>query len=253
MRFGNANAKVGLISRNEAELEATRLEIQDTGGEAFAAKADVRVYGKISNAIHNLNQSFRAADTAIDLVIVAAGIQGPIGPFADQDPEQWQGVLDTNVLGVMNTVRAVLPYMMKQGHGKIIVLAGGGAASARPNFSPYALSKTAIVRLVETIAEEVRDYNIQINCFAPGGAYTSMTDEILAAGDLAGQEEIERAEQVRLTGGAPAEKQMQFALFLASEKSNHISGKMLHVTDDLKKLEQANMTADSLTLRRTKI
>jgi NAD(P)-dependent dehydrogenase (short-subunit alcohol dehydrogenase family) len=253
IRFGNANAKVGLISRNPVELEATRLEIQHSGGEAFPVKADVRIYGKLSTAFHNLNHKFRARDAAIDVLIAAAGVQGPIGPFAGQDPERWAEVLDTNILGVMNSIRAVLPYMIEQEHGKIIVLTGGGAATARPNFAPYALSKTAVVRLVETVAEEVRDYNIQINCFAPGGAYTSMTDEILAAGDLAGEEEIERAEQVRVTGGAPAEKQIQLALFLASEKSNHISGKMIHVTDDLKKLEQGNMTADVFTLRRSKL
>jgi NAD(P)-dependent dehydrogenase (short-subunit alcohol dehydrogenase family) len=253
IRFGQANAKVGLISRNSVELEATRLEIQHGGGEALIAKVDVRTYGKLSTAIHNFQKQFEARDTEIDLLIAAAAIQGPIGPFSTQDPDRWADVLDTNIRGVMNSIRAVLPYMIKQGHGKIIVLSGGGAGSARPNFAPYALSKAALVRLVETVAEEVRDHNIQINCFAPGGAYTSMTDEILAAGELAGQEEIERAEQVRVTGGAPAEKQIQLALFLASEKSNHISGKMIHVTDDLRKLEQANMTADVLTLRRTKL
>lgn len=252
IRFGHANAKVGLISRNPVELEATRLEILHSGGEAFVAKADVRIYGKLAGAFHNLAQKFQTRDAAVDVLIVAAGVQGPIGPFAGQDPERWAEVLDTNILGVMNSLRAVLPHMIKQGHGKIIVLAGGGAVAPRPNFAPYALSKTAVVRLVETVAAEVHDHNIQINCFSPGGAYTSMTDEILAAGDLAGQEEIERAQQVRLTGGASAEKQIQFALFLASEKSNHISGKMLHVTDDLKKLEQANMTADVFTLRRSK-
>jgi 3-oxoacyl-[acyl-carrier protein] reductase len=107
--------------------------------------------------------------------------------------------------------------------------------------------------LVETVAEEVRDFNVQINCFSPGGAYTSMTDEILSAGERAGVMEIERAEKVRVTGGVSAEKQIQFALFLASERSNHISGKLVHVADDLKKLEQANMTPDVLTLRRLKL
>ncbi len=60
-------------------------------------------------------------------------------------------------------------------------------------------------------------------------------------------------EKVRVTGGASAEKQIQVAQFLASERSNHISGKLIHVTDDMKKLEQANMTADVLTLRRLKL
>jgi NAD(P)-dependent dehydrogenase (short-subunit alcohol dehydrogenase family) len=86
---------------------------------------------------------------------------------------------------------------------------------------------------------------------APGGTYTNMTDEILKAGDRAGWKENEEAQQVRLTGGIAPEKQIQLALFLASQASNHISGKLLHVNDDWKKLEHANLSRDIYTLRRT--
>jgi 3-oxoacyl-[acyl-carrier protein] reductase len=78
-----------------------------------------------------------------------------------------------------------------------------------------------------------------------------MTDEILRAGeDRAGAKEIDEAEQVRVTGGIPAEKQIQLALFLASESSNHVSGKLIHVNDDWKRFEQANMKPELYTLRR---
>jgi 3-oxoacyl-[acyl-carrier protein] reductase len=234
-------------------LEATKLEIKQSGGEVFSARADVRVWNEISGAIHNLKRKLHPLHAEIDVLIAAAAIQGPIGPFSEGDPREWAAVMETNVLGVMHTIRAVLPGMIERRRGKIIVLTGGGSDAARPNFSSYAASKTALARLVESISEEVRDFNIQINCFSPGGAYTSMTDEILAAGDRAGNMEIERAEKVRLTGGVTAEKQIQVAQFLASERSNHITGKMIHVTDDMKKLEQANMTQDVLTLRRLKL
>ena len=105
---------------------------------------------------------------AIDLLIAAAGIQGPIGPFADTSPRFMEDTLRTNVLGVMNTVHAVLPQMIDRRSGKIIVLAGGGAATNRPNFSSYAASKAAIVRFVECIAAEVCESNVQINCLGPG-------------------------------------------------------------------------------------
>ena len=107
-----------------------------------------------------------------------------------------------------------------------------------------------MVRLVETLAEDARDHNIQVNAMAPGGTYTSMTDEILKAGDRAGWKETEDAQQVRITGGVAPEKQIQLALFLASEASNHISGKLLHVNDDWKKLEHAKLTQEIYTLRR---
>jgi hypothetical protein len=85
----------------------------------------------------------------------------------------------------------------------------------------------------------------------PGDAYTHMTDEILTAGEeLAGAREVDEARQIRLTGGLPAEKQIALALFLASERSNHVSGKLLSVGDDWKRLEKENMKPEIYTLRR---
>jgi 3-oxoacyl-[acyl-carrier protein] reductase len=186
------------------------------------------------------------------ILVAAAGIQGPIGPLHENKVKLWIETIETNVIGVMNAIRAVLPRMIEHRSGKIIVLAGGGAAYGRPNFSAYAASKAAIARMVESVAEEVRDHNVQINCLLPGGAYTSMTDEILHAGERAGTKEREEAEKIRITGGTSAEKQIQLALFLASEKSNHITGKLIHVTDDWKKLEHENMKPEAYTLRRLK-
>ena len=80
------------------------------------------------------------------------------------------------------------------------------------------------------------DHNVQINCISPGDTYTHMTDQILAAGDRAGWRESEHAEQTRLTGGTPLDKQMDLAMFLASEESNHITGRLVGVMDEWKKL-----------------
>jgi len=107
------------------------------------------------------------------------------------------------------------------------------------------------VRFAECVAVEVSDHNVQVNSISPGNSYTHMTDEILTAGeDRAGAKEIEDAERVRITGGIAPEKQIQLALFLASERSNHITGKLLHVNDDWKRFEEANMKPELYTLRR---
>jgi len=150
----------------------------------------------------------------------------------------------------MNSCRTVLPQMIQKRSGKILVIADSSSSSPRPNFAPYSASKAAVVRLVESVAEEVRSHNVQVNCFSPGGAYTSMTDEILDADERAGANEIEDAEQIRLTGGVPPDKQILLALFLASERSNHLTGKLIDVTDDWKKLERENTRPDTWTLRR---
>ena len=77
-----------------------------------------------------------------------------------------------------------------------------------------------------------------------------MTDQILSAGDRAGWRESEHAEQTRLTGGTPLDKQMDLAMFLASDESNHISGRLVGVMDEWKKLKHGTVKPDLYTLRR---
>jgi NAD(P)-dependent dehydrogenase (short-subunit alcohol dehydrogenase family) len=244
--FAAAGARVGIMARSKAELDLAKLEIEHAGGNALRFRGDVRDAEQVSAAVDRMRVHFGA----VDILICAAAVQGPIGPLVEVKTKLWADTIDTNVMGVVHACKAVLPYMIERRSGKIIVLGGGGSAYARPNFSAYAASKAAIVRLVETLAEEVRDENIQVNCLAPGATYTSMTDDIIRAGDRAGAKEIEEAERVRVTGGVGHAKQMELAMFLASDKSNHISGKLIHVNDDWKKLRDSNMHPEAYTLRR---
>jgi NAD(P)-dependent dehydrogenase (short-subunit alcohol dehydrogenase family) len=186
----------------------------------------------------------------VHVLVAAAAVQGPIGPLAELAPKAWAETIQTDLIGVMHVFRAVLPQMIERRAGKIIVLSGDGATGARPNFSAYAAAKAALVRLVETVADEVRDHNIQVNALAPGATYTHMTDQILHAGERAGWKAQEEALEVRVTGGISPEKQMQLALFLASERSNHVSGKLIHVGDDWKRLENETVHPEIYTLRR---
>jgi NAD(P)-dependent dehydrogenase (short-subunit alcohol dehydrogenase family) len=244
--FARAGARVGLLARSKAELDVAHLEIEHNGGNALRLRADVCDLEQIAAAVDRMRVHFGP----VQVLVCSAGLQGPIGPFIDTPPKAWADAITTNLLGVANSCRAVLPQMIGRRSGKILVLSGRGAANARPNFSAYAASKAAAVRLVETLAEEVRDNNVQINCMVPGAAYTNMTDEILRAGDLAGWKEAEEAHGVRMTGGIAADLQIQLALFLASEQSNHISGRLIHVSDDWKKLKHANIEPDIYMLRR---
>ncbi len=244
--FAAAGARVGLLARSQAELDLAKLEIEQAGGSTLRLRADVRDFEQMAAAFDRMQVVFGG----LHILICAAGVLGPIGPFTDIRVPLWKDALDTNILGVVHACRGALPKMIERRSGKIIVLAGGGSGVPRPFVTGHAVSKAAVARLVESIAEEVRDYNVQINCLDPGAAYTSMTDEILHAGHLAGAQEWEEAQRVRVTGGTPPEKQIQMALFLASPQSNHISGKLIAATDDPKKLEHHNMLADSYALRR---
>ena len=247
MGFAEAGARVGLLARSQPELDLAKLEIEQAGGNALRIRADIRDVEQMNAAVDRIRVVFGG----LDVLVVAAGVQGPIGPFVATKPKAWNEAIEINLIGVANACRAALPPMIEKRSGKIILLAGGGSADSRPNFTAYAAAKTAIVRLAECLADEVRDHNVQVNCMAPGASYSHMTDEILNAGeDKAGRKEIEDAERVRVTGGVSPEKQIQLALFLASEGSNHISGKLIHVNDDWKRFESQNMKPELYTLRR---
>jgi 3-oxoacyl-[acyl-carrier protein] reductase len=244
--FAGAGARVGLLARSKTELDLAHLEIEHAGGNALRIRADVTDFEQMCAAVDRMRVHYGG----VNILVCGAAVQGPIGPLSENSPRAWADTIHTNLIGVMNMVRAVLPHMIDKRQGKVIVLTGAGSVTARPNFSAYAAAKAALVRLVETVAEEVRDHNIQINCMGPGGTYTSMTDEILHAGERAGWREREDALSVRQTGGISPEKQIQLALFLASEQSNHISGKLIHVNDDWKRLKNETIHPELYTLRR---
>jgi NAD(P)-dependent dehydrogenase (short-subunit alcohol dehydrogenase family) len=246
--FAGKGARVGLLARSKAELDLCHLEIEHGGGAALRIRADVCDYEQVSAALERMRVQF---GSAAQVLVCAAATLGPIGPFVESSPKTWNEIVHTNLIGVLNACRAVLPQMIERRSGKIIVIGGvGGTLPARPNFAVHSATKTAVVRFVESLAEEVAEHNVQVNCLSPGETYTHMTDQILAAGDRAGWREIEAARQVRMTGGVPAEKQIDLALFLASNQSNHITGRMIHIDDDWKKFKEKSINSELYRLRR---
>lgn len=245
--FASHGARVALLARSKAELDLANLEIEHAGGSSLRIRANVCDLEQINAAVERVRSHYGR----LDVLICAAASLGPIGPFLESHPKTWAETIETNLVGVANACRAALPAMVDRRAGKIIVLTGRGDAEPRPNFSAYAASKAAVVRFVETLAEEVQDSNIQVNAMSPGGTYTHMTDEILQAGEArTGWREQQKAVQVRLTGGVPPEKQLQLALFLASESSNHITGRLVHARDDWRKLQTTTPRSDLYTVRR---
>ena len=150
-------------------------------------------------------------------------------------------------------IRGVLPLFKKIGRGKIINFSGGGATSSRPNFSAYAVSKTAVVRLTEILAEELSKYNIDVNVVAPGAINTGMLDEIIEADARAGEEYDKALKRVK-EGGDSVEKIVDLCRFLVSSESYGISGKLISaIWDDYRSepfLERLRRDPDFCTLRR---
>jgi 3-oxoacyl-[acyl-carrier protein] reductase len=244
--FASAGANVGLLARSKAELDLAHLEIEHAGGSSIRLKCDVRDYAHTAAAVEKMTHQFGAPQ----ILICAHAAFGAIGPVATAEPAAWAEAASTNLVGAMILCRCVLPAMIDQRWGKIVLLIGPGAEGPRVNFSAYAATQAALARLAETLADEVRDSNVQVNCMNPGPTYTSLTDDILSAQELAGWKEVNDASRVRTNGRTPPDKQVHLAQFLCSERSNHLSGKLISITDDLKKLEHLNAHTEVFTLRR---
>ncbi len=169
----------------------------------------------------------------IDILVNNAGIYGPLGSLIDNDLNLWIETININLLGTVRCTKAVLPYMLKERKGKIINFSGGGTGSvATPTISAYSTSKAAVVRFTEIISEEVKDYNIQINSIAPGAVNTRLLDQVLKAGDKVDKKFLENAKKQKEAGGTPPEKVAQLVLYLASDDSDGITGKLISAVWD---------------------
>lgn len=207
-----------------------------------------------SNAVELMVNDIIKQWSTLDVLLVSAAIQGPMGAFENQSYEEWSKTIDINLNGVFNCCRFVVPFMKKNDCGKIILISGGGATKSRPYFSAYAASKAALVRFGETIAEELKSYHIDVNSIAPGVMNTRLMDEMLAAGpeiigaeyhDLIKQKE-HSDESIRLSSS--------LLVFLASSSSNGITGKLISAKWDpwqqLPHHLDALKSSDVYTLRR---
>jgi NAD(P)-dependent dehydrogenase (short-subunit alcohol dehydrogenase family) len=157
---------------------------------------------------------------------------GPLGPLVDNPVEEWLQTVQVNLFSVFLMLHAVLPIMIRQRSGKVINLSGGGAAYGRPYFTAYGVSKVAVVRLTESVAEEVREHGIDVNAMAPGAVNTGMLQQVLEAGGRVGENARADALKQLETGGVPADTPAQLALFLASSASDGLTGRLISSIHD---------------------
>lgn len=220
-------AEVLLVSRTQSQLETTREELSSLGRVEILA-ADVSQEENMAKVVGRVSEMW----SGVDILVNAAAIQGPIGPLTDVDPNEWQRVIDVNLGGTFLMIRALAPFMKERKRGKIINFAGGGEG-AYPNFSAYVASKGGIVRLIETVAAELRADHIDVNAIAPGAVNTRMLDEVLEAGPAkTGRETYDKSLKQKETGGTPPGKAARLAVFLASEASDGLTGKVISAVWD---------------------
>jgi 3-oxoacyl-[acyl-carrier protein] reductase len=191
----------------------------------------------------------------LDALINNAGIHGPIGPLVENNLTFWNEAFQVNLMAPVALCHGLVDFIANSGGGSIVNLSGGGATGPRPNFTAYASSKAALVRFSETLAQEVQVQNIRVNCIAPGAMKTMLLEEVVFSGKpIAGMPEFEIAKKVFTQGGAPMDKVADLALFLASDTSLGITGKLVSAVWDNwqewpKHIEQLQVS-DTYTLRR---
>jgi 3-oxoacyl-[acyl-carrier protein] reductase len=244
-------AAVAFCARSRGAIdEALAALPSDALGRACGFVADVTDETALARFADEAERQFGGVDS----LVCNAGIWGPKGPL-DQIPwDEWLAAFDVNVHGVARTLRAFVPALRRSGSGRVAILSGGGATKPMPNLASYSATKTAVVRLGETVAEELRADGIPVNMIAPGAVNTRMLDELLAAGpERLGAKQYADAVKQRNEGGAPPERGAALCSFLLSERVTGITGKLISaIWDPWESLDARpdQISNDVYTLRR---
>jgi len=187
----------------------------------------------------------------IHAIINNAAVQGCMENISEETSwRTWRETITANLLSPILLIKMLLEKIPDG--GKIINLSGGGATSPRPMFSDYATSKAGLVRFSETLACELAHRKIDVNCIAPGAMLSTMTEEVLDLGEQVGKEYLS-AYQTKRYGGFPKESVTELVMFLLSDFSNGITGKLISAQwDNWKKFPMNPNIKDSdvYTLRR---
>ena len=252
--FVEAGAHVMLCARGEDDLYAARDKLAATVREnqiVAAEQADVSQ----EEDVNRLVASAAAAFPSLDILVNNAAVVGPIGRTESVDWEAWRQAVEINLLGSVQLCRQVIPAMRRRGRGQILMISAGGATSPDPRFSAYAASKAGLVAFAATLAEELRNDGIDVNCIAPGGLATRMNDEKLTAGpenlEPAVYEQLLRRKQ---DGGESPQLAAELAVLLASSATDGLTGRLISVVwDDWQRLPDrlsALRDTDVYTIRR---
>ena len=253
-QFLHAGADIVICARDEKALRAARSELQKRAApdqKVLAMACDV----SLPEQVEALTAFALKELGSISILVNNAGIYGPMGPTETVPLSEWTRALEINLYGVLLPTRALIPHFKQAGSGKIIILSGGGATNPLPNISSYAAAKAAVVRLMETLAEELKPHHIDVNAIAPGALNTRFLEQVLASGkDAVGEAFYARALKQKQGGGVPLEKGARLCVYLASNESNGITGKLISAQwDPWEKLHQHKNDlagSDIYTLRR---
>ncbi len=208
--FATAGARLALVDRSYEHLEREFPEGLESADILFVT-GDLTDSGAVLAMVHEAINSYGRLDVLIN---IAGGYRAGT-PVHETPMSSWEFMMDLNARTMLNTCRAAIPFMLEQGSGKIVNVAARAALAGRANQGAYIASKSAVMRLTETMAAELKERGINVNCILPGTIDTPQN----------------RAEMPNANHGkwvAPAAMADVF-LFLASDAARVIHGAAIPV------------------------
>jgi NAD(P)-dependent dehydrogenase (short-subunit alcohol dehydrogenase family) len=221
LAFAKDGARLVVSGRKEAEGRALAVELRDLGAEAEFVLADVRHEDDVRNLVDKTVVRFGRLDVAVN----NAGTEGGVGPVTEQTAESYAATFDTNVLGVLLSMKHEMRAMQAQGSGNIVNLSSTMGQRGAAGASLYTASKHAVEGLTKSAALEGAASGIRVNAVAPGPVETGMLNRFAGtpekkAGVVAGVP-LKRA-------GTPTEI-ADAILFVSSSKASFITGQIISV------------------------
>jgi NAD(P)-dependent dehydrogenase (short-subunit alcohol dehydrogenase family) len=225
LAFSREGAKIAINGRNHIDLKSLFNEITHSGNEAIIINGDVRKSNDVNQMTEVIIEKFGRIDV---LVNNAGGAMFTNHIFLEVTEEEWDKVIDTNLKGAFLSCKAVVPYMIKQGGGKIINMSSlAGRSSGRLAGVQYSSAKAGLQGLTRHLARELGPHNITVNAIAPGIVFSDRVRNLY--------ESKTKEDQLKMLEGTPLgrmgkpEEIAEVAIFLASGKSSYINGATIDV------------------------
>lgn len=211
------NIALNYRKENE-ELENTKKEIEKIGVQILAVKGDVANFENCENFVKQVIERFGQ----IDVLVNNAGITKDM-LLMRMKKEDFEQVIDTNLVGTFNVTKNVVPYMMKARSGRIINISSVVGISGNAGQTNYSASKAGIIGFTKSLAKEIASRNILVNAVAPGFIETNMTDVLK---DDVKQEIVKNIPLKRM---GTTQDVANVVKFLASDDSSYITGQVINV------------------------
>lgn len=176
---GVSGIGAGIAARLAAE--GAQLSLWDRDATALArsgAPHTVTLDVTDAQAVHRAAAATADALGKIDILIASAGITGPNHPTWEYPVDEWDRVIDVNLKGVFYCDRAVVPFMQRNGYGRIVNIASIAGKEGNPNASAYSASKAGVIGLTKALGKELATTEIRVNCVTPAAVKTPIFDQM---------------------------------------------------------------------------